>query len=95
MLKWAHENGCEWDERTCAKAAELGNVEMLNWLRQNGCTYDEILRVRAFENHNWIMMKWLIDVGCPLDEQTKAKYPGIEQFDFECFFTGWQAAEKN
>ena len=37
MLKWAHENGCPWNEVTCAWAVERGHLEMLKWARENGC----------------------------------------------------------
>jgi hypothetical protein len=41
VLKWARENGCPWDERTCANAAEGGHLEVLKWARANGCPWDE------------------------------------------------------
>ena len=27
ILKWARENGCGWDERTCVEAAKGGHLE--------------------------------------------------------------------
>jgi hypothetical protein len=41
VLKWAHLNGCPWDEITCSRAAENGHLEVLQWLRQNGCPWNE------------------------------------------------------
>jgi hypothetical protein len=41
VLKWARENGCPWDEWTCANAAEGGHLEMLKWARENDCPWDE------------------------------------------------------
>ena len=41
VLKWARENGCPWDERTCRGAAECGHLEVLKWARDNGCPWDE------------------------------------------------------
>ena len=35
------ENGCSWDEETCASAAEGGHLEMLQWARANGCPWNE------------------------------------------------------
>ena len=35
VLKWARENGCQWDEWTCATAAEGGHLEVLKWAREN------------------------------------------------------------
>jgi hypothetical protein len=37
VLRWARENGCEWDARTCAWAAGGGHLDVLRWARENGC----------------------------------------------------------
>ena len=37
VLKWARENGCEWDSWTCAYAAQNGHFDVLKWARENGC----------------------------------------------------------
>ena len=37
LLKWAIENGCQWNAMTCARAAENGHLEVLQWARANGC----------------------------------------------------------
>ena len=34
-MKWARENGCPWDEVTCAYAAQNGHLETLRWAREN------------------------------------------------------------
>jgi hypothetical protein len=49
LLKWAPENGCPWDGRTCAGAADGGHLEVLKWARENGCPWDEYTRQRAAE----------------------------------------------
>ena len=41
VLKWARENGCPWDENTCAYAALGGHLEVMKWARENGCPWDE------------------------------------------------------
>jgi hypothetical protein len=41
VLKWARENGCPWDENTCAWAAERDHLEVLKWAHENGCPWDE------------------------------------------------------
>ena len=33
LLKWARQNGCEWDSWTCSCAAENGHCEVLKWAR--------------------------------------------------------------
>ena len=40
-LKYAHENGCPWDENTCAKAAINGHLDCLKYAHENGCPWDE------------------------------------------------------
>ena len=40
VLKWARENGCEWDSDTCSNAAIEGHLEVLNWACENGCPHD-------------------------------------------------------
>jgi len=44
VLKWARENGCPWDSRTCYAAAEGGHIELLRWARENGCPWGEDTR---------------------------------------------------
>ena len=39
ILKWARENGCEWDQQVCSYAASIGHFEILKWARENGCKY--------------------------------------------------------
>jgi len=41
VLKWARENGCPWNEWTCAWAAAGGHLEVLWWARENGCPWNE------------------------------------------------------
>ena len=41
MLKYAHENGCPWDEATCWKAAQEGHLDVLKYARENGCPWDK------------------------------------------------------
>jgi hypothetical protein len=35
ILKWARENGCPWNELTCASAARGGHLTVLKWAREN------------------------------------------------------------
>ena len=39
-LKYAHENGCPWNENTCAKAATNGHLDCLKYAHENGCPWD-------------------------------------------------------
>jgi hypothetical protein len=40
ILKWARENNCPWNERTCYKAARNGHLNVLQWARENDCKWD-------------------------------------------------------
>ena len=46
-LAWAKDNGCPWDPRTCARAAEGGHLEVLQWAREHGCLLDRWTCTRA------------------------------------------------
>ena len=40
-LKYAHENGCPWNEDTCKVAAISGNLDCLKYAHENGCPWNE------------------------------------------------------
>ena len=40
-IKYAHENGCPWDEDTCSYASENGHLECIKYARENGCLWNE------------------------------------------------------
>ena len=33
-MRWARGRGCDWNEGTCAYAAQGGHMEILKWLRE-------------------------------------------------------------
>jgi hypothetical protein len=37
ILKWARENNCPWDTKTCYQANKNGHSEVLKWAVSNGC----------------------------------------------------------
>lgn len=37
FLKYAHENGCPWDEWTCNAAAGVGHLGCSKYAHENGC----------------------------------------------------------
>lgn len=41
ILKYAHENGCPWDQWSCRGAAKNGQMEVLKYLHKSGCPCDE------------------------------------------------------
>jgi hypothetical protein len=40
-LKYAHENGYVWNERTCFEAADGGHFDCLKYAHENGCPWNE------------------------------------------------------
>jgi hypothetical protein len=70
LLKWARENGCDWDWWTCAYAAKGGHLDVLKWVRQNGCDWDEWTCIYAAKGGHLEVLKWARESGCPWDEWT-------------------------
>ena len=70
LLRWARENGCPWDERTCAAAAAAGNLEVLQWAREHGCPWDEGTCWAAAVGGHLEMLQWAREHGCPWDKET-------------------------
>ena len=55
VLRYAHENGCLWDEETCAAAAEGGHLNVLKYARKNGCPWNKeacLQSIRLGETHS-------------------------------------------
>ena len=44
------DQGCLWDELTCASAAQGGHLELLQWARAKGCPWDEGTSQHEAEN---------------------------------------------
>eukprot|EP00951_Prasinocladus_malaysianus_P022515 scaffold188889_cov44-Prasinocladus_malaysianus.AAC.1 len=65
VLKWARENGCPWNEHTCAYAAWGGHLEVLQWARENGCPWGEYTSELAVEGDYLEVIEWLKENGCP------------------------------
>ena len=72
VLKWARENGCDWNSLTCAYAAENGHLEVLKWARENGCDWDSSTCAYAAENGHLEVLKWARENGCDWDYWTCA-----------------------
>ena len=73
LLRWARENGCPWDQRTCAAVAAGGNLEVLKWARENGCPWDERTCANAAKYGCLEVLEWLRKNGCPWDGLTCAR----------------------
>jgi len=60
VLKYLHENGCPWDERTCEWATHGGHLDMLKYARENGCPWDAGVKLVARDP---IIREWLKENG--------------------------------
>ena len=71
MLRWARDNGCEWNKSCCWVAAKYGQFEILQWLRANGCPWDLMTCAHAASKGSVEMLRWSRENGCPWDAQTR------------------------
>jgi hypothetical protein len=72
VVKWCRENECEWDENTCANAAENGHLLDSNGV--NGSPLDSRTCYYAAENGHLDVIKWLHESGCPRENVTFRYY---------------------
>ncbi len=72
VLKWARNQGCPWNARTCANAAEKGHLEVLQWARSQGCPWDELTCAWAALKGHLEVLQWARSRGCAWDEDTCA-----------------------
>ena len=63
MLKYAHENGCPWNEWTFVDAAERGDLEMLKYAHEHGCPWHERAYSEAAERGHDEVVKYLRENG--------------------------------
>ena len=64
-LQWVYEQGCPWDEMTCARAAKEGHLDVLKWLREKGCPWDARTCSGAAKGGHFDVLKWARENGCP------------------------------
>ncbi|ATZ81203.1 ankyrin repeat domain-containing protein [Bodo saltans virus] len=69
-LKYAHENGCIWDEWTCACAARKGHLECLKYAHENGCPWDVMTCASAAQKGHLECLKYAHENGCPWNSYT-------------------------
>jgi hypothetical protein len=69
-LAWAHDNGCPWDERTCARIARFGHVEVLQWAREHDCQWNYVTCYAAAGNGHLAVLQWAWEQGCPWNPAT-------------------------
>ena len=69
-LKYAHENGCSWGEKTCSYAAKNGHFKCLKYAHENGCKWlVEKTCSLAAKNGHTNCLKYAIDNGFPINKK--------------------------
>ena len=69
-LKYAHENGCPWDEWTCIYAAMNGHLDCLKYAHENGCPWTKDACHDTASNGHLDCLKYAHENGCPWDDET-------------------------
>ena len=67
-LKYAHENGCPWHEKTCAGAAFNGEFECLKYAHENGCPWNTRFKIFVLDAALYghiECLKYAHENGCP------------------------------
>lgn len=63
-LKYAHENGCDWDSTVCTYLAEHGQLDALKWAHEEGCEWDASACAAAARKGHLEVLKYLHENGC-------------------------------
>ena len=70
VLKYAHENGCPWNEYTCEAAAEGGHLDVLKYAHENGCRWGQGVCTAAARAGHLDVLKYARENGCPWNKRT-------------------------
>ena len=71
VLKYAHENGCPWNEETCASAAREGHLNVLKYAHEKGCPwYERSMCLYAAMGGNLAVLKYAHENSFPWDQYT-------------------------
>jgi hypothetical protein len=65
-LKYAHENGCPWDETICIAAARYNRLKCLEYAHENGCPWTLKTYIAAEERRN-SCFEYVKKNNCPSD----------------------------
>jgi len=74
-LKYAHENGCPWNETTCSWAAYYDKLDCLQYAHVYGCSWD----IALLKSHHYRIQKYAVEYNCPQSFQYYVKTKTIQQ----------------
>ena len=69
-LKYAHENGCPWNEEICMFAALHNYLDCLRYAHENGCPWNEQVCAYAALHNSLDCLRYAHENGCPWDSKT-------------------------
>jgi ankyrin repeat protein len=81
-LRYLHENGYEFEERSSHTAAKYGNISCLKYLYEHKAYFDEI--TFEFAGRHLDCLKYLHEIGCPCDDDGGSSYIAIKSGNVEC-----------
>jgi hypothetical protein len=64
VLIYLRNNGCQWDQFTCAYAALMGHLELLMYLRKNKCKWNHWTCLYAARGGHFELLKWARENEC-------------------------------
>jgi hypothetical protein len=71
MLKWAIQQGCDWDNMIIIYAAQGGHLEIIKWAKEYGCSWTIQATKNAAAHGHLEVLKWLVENGCPSTSEHK------------------------
>jgi hypothetical protein len=96
LLKYAHKNGCPWDEKTCSQAAYYQELKCLKYAHENGCPWDENTCSSAAYYGSLECLEYAHKNGCPWNEKTceNAVYNSSMDLVYAGDYDGWYSVKK-
>lgn len=86
LLKYARQEGHQWNDAATREAGKNGHLETLKWLRSQGCPWCLCLCSLAAKEGHFNILKWARANGCPwcyatcVDNAEKAGHVKIKQW---------------
>jgi hypothetical protein len=70
-LRYAHENGAPWDERTTSDAARNGHLDCLRYAHEHGAPWDERTTSYAARHGHLECLRYAYFRGCPWNDDSR------------------------
>jgi hypothetical protein len=72
-LKYLHQSGVHWDERTCSYASTNGHFDCLRYAHENGCPWNKFTVSGAATSGCIHCLRYSIENGCEFDPERVIK----------------------